>query len=471
MTSREEETIASGNCGTTDSSGGGVTGRTTIMSAFAEFRRIKNRPNENETPRDEENCDGLQSGAQHMPGWGGGAYNDNNSNNTTTTNTTATDNNNNVQPEVNGNGPPLPVASYVVDEEVTCVIRALLVVCSLILILLVILIPTLILGRRNNDDAGQNSTNQGDLQDFAPSTTPPLDLYRITIAPTSTTLMSPTLIPTAAMSTSSTLSSPSSSCHPHVVNYSNGFTCDDNNSSFAGDFHLNANAQCTSVLKDDGGISSFLRLTPAANGQFGTAFVPFTFSDCNKNNNTDYSFFWQIKYRFVNGKGDGMALILHQDPNGTSALGSSGGLLGVYRADNPTSPSTSRFIANAVVIEMDYYKNNEFENTSLPDHYVPAVQMVQVNDVGDKTNLAVVQANDLMLMKEGKFWVDYNGGNRTLNAYIDNMGGQKPLKPFITANIDLATVFHNSRDIFIGFAASNGNQFSNQDILSFTFIG
>jgi len=68
-------------------------------------------------------------------------------------------------------------------------------------------------------------------------------------------------------------------------------------------------------------------------------------------------------------------------------------------------------------------------------------------------------------------WVDYDGSTNQLHIYLNNTGEAKPADPLATAaNLSLTDIFNRS-EIYVGFTASTGGYFENQDILSFLFYG
>lgn len=121
-----------------------------------------------------------------------------------------------------------------------------------------------------------------------------------------------------------------------LLDYSTGFVCNDNVLS------LNPGPRAFPRLvenTDDGFCT--LRMSPDSLGRTVSAFAAVTLD------NDDYAFDTTFTYQFsglLNGVGDGIAFVMHQDTRGTSALASGGGDLGVYGEG---------MITPAIVVEID----------------------------------------------------------------------------------------------------------------------
>jgi len=267
-------------------------------------------------------------------------------------------------------------------------IQVLLVVCSLVLIILVILLPILLLVVRQDDS---NHVVVG---------TPDADNVG---AGSHTASPAPSQSPSQAPSQSPSQAPTMDSCPPRHVNYSNGFDC-----NALMNLELRGFATCeTTTPNETHSSGGLIRLTGNSSmDQVGTAFAKFFFPDCNSH----FSFTWQVQYHIDDTGGDGIALVLHQDPQGTYAYGDYGGNLGVYRDDDDTTSPI--FIANALVIEMDIWLNRNHG-----DETAPAVQVVLTDDAGSRTSLIETSAPLLMTKTKAgnRLWVVYDGRNSQLH--------------------------------------------------------
>jgi len=221
------------------------------------------------------------------------------------------------------------------------------------------------------------------------------------------------------------------------LDYTSGFDCLSNDSQFK----LNGNAKCI------GNNTGFLQLTRDARSEVGSAFVPFTFSSCN----SAFKFTWDVDYSIYGDdlwQGDGMALVMHQDHRNTSALGSDGHHLGYGSSDTSTS------INNAVVVELDTFHNPG-------DNYMTAIQVVQVDALGNRQSIKEVQNN--IRTRTGKLSVKYDGTR--LKIYVNNNE-----TPSVDELLNLTSTFQ-SKQVYVGFTASTGWYADAHEVPKFKFLG
>lgn len=125
-----------------------------------------------------------------------------------------------------------------------------------------------------------------------------------------------------------------------AIDFSGGFPC-----SGSGDITLNRLNSGMYPLYDTFGSNCMLRMSPDQSiGNYATsAFVEYDFAP-----GTDFAFSSTFGYRIYGDmarSADGLTFVIHQDPNGASALGLGGIDMGVYGG--------SAAIKNSLVIELD----------------------------------------------------------------------------------------------------------------------
>lgn len=123
-----------------------------------------------------------------------------------------------------------------------------------------------------------------------------------------------------------------------MLDYSTGFPCNDNSIS------LNPGPRAfPQLVENDDDDQCTLRMSPDQVGRSVSAFTSYTFGNGNNQYAFDTTFTYQLS-GIMNGIGDGIAFVLHQDSRGTGALANGGGDLGVYG---------SGIIRPAIVVELD----------------------------------------------------------------------------------------------------------------------
>ena len=153
----------------------------------------------------------------------------------------------------------------------------------------------------------------------------------------------------------------------------------------------------------------------------------------------------------VNGGGDGMAFVMHNDPAGPGALGNPGQGMG-YQGIN-----------NSVTLEFDTFKN-----TWDPDANHVAITKGGDPDHGSSgnTGLPVVSDPGGINLKSGSpvfVWIDYNHTNTALSVFLATTSA-KPGAATLSATVDLAATI-GSPTFFIGFTGSTGAAWSQQEVV------
>jgi len=176
--------------------------------------------------------------------------------------------------------------------------------------------------------------------------------------------------------------------------------------------------------------SSYLRLTPNAGGQAGSAFWKQKISLPN-----DMSFSTYFVSRMTPGsRADGMTFCIQQASNNA---GSSGGGLG-YQG----MPGKS------IAVEYDIYDNGEVGGNN---HIA-----LDINGVLHSGSTNVIASPVNLADSANKYnWIEYNGATNVLQVRISNTN-VRPTAATLTVNINLATNFAGISDFYFGFTAATG---------------
>lgn len=193
------------------------------------------------------------------------------------------------------------------------------------------------------------------------------------------------------------------------------------NFSSAGGWQINGNASIIS--------SSYLRLTPNAGGQAGSAFWKQKVSLPD-----NFSFSTYFVSRMTPGsRADGMTFCIQQASN---TAGSSGGGLGYQGIPG-----------KSIAIEYDIYDNGEVGGNNHIALDINGVLHGTTNVVASPVNLAD---------GTNKFnWIEYNGVTNVLQVRISNTN-VRPTNPTLSITINLAANFIGVSDVFFGFTAATG---------------
>ncbi|WP_235033213.1 DUF4347 domain-containing protein [Rubripirellula obstinata] len=181
-----------------------------------------------------------------------------------------------------------------------------------------------------------------------------------------------------------------------------------------------------------------LEITPDSTSQAGSVFFESALTLGN-----DASFQSAFSFEFAGGTGgaDGLTFAIQADPDGSSALGSSGGSLG-YDG-----------IANSVAIEFDTYRNGGYDPN---DNHVSIIS-------GNTSNSLRTVSTDIDLNSGNRLyaWVDYNGVSDSLSVYLSETA-TKPELALAKTTIDLESVV--GPNAYFGFTGGTGG-LTNQTLI------
>jgi hypothetical protein len=141
---------------------------------------------------------------------------------------------------------------------------------------------------------------------------------------------------------------------------------------------------------------------------------------------------------------DGLTFVIHDAPQGSSALGGFGSGLG-YSG-----------ITKSVAVEFDTFKNDHDPNNS--NH-------IGINTGGSVTSLATAAVSPAF-DNDGKWivWVDYDGTTLQVRA---NQTGVRPSEPILQQTLNVGTLVGTSA--YIGFTGSTGSAYGDHSLLGFAF--
>lgn len=194
---------------------------------------------------------------------------------------------------------------------------------------------------------------------------------------------------------------------------------------------------------------SVLRVTPAINGQSGSAFSTSTVSLAS-----GASFSTHFQFRFTSpggacdGQGcgaDGLVFVVQTVGNN---VGGSGGGIG-YQGIN-----------NSVGVEFDTWNNGSGDNNS--SNHIGIDLNGNVNSVA----LTEVTEADMNAGDIWNAWVDYNSATQLLEARLTR-SGTRPGAALVSHTVNLASVL-GTTNAFVGFTSGTGAAHANHDVLSWT---
>jgi hypothetical protein len=180
-------------------------------------------------------------------------------------------------------------------------------------------------------------------------------------------------------------------------------------------------SQCT------GGV---LRVTPQQANAIGAVWIATPY---NLTAATSFSIRVVLEIDSTGSSGDGMAIVIQNDPRGTAALGLQGGGLG-YESITPS-----------VAVEVDTFRNSE-----------PAAPHLGI-DFDGTVDTALVSQTPFSLTTGNPFtvWLDYDGAQNVVHGYAANgQGATKPTMPTISAADDLTRLGSSA---WLGITAACGS--------------
>ena len=193
------------------------------------------------------------------------------------------------------------------------------------------------------------------------------------------------------------------------------------NFSSSGGWQINGNATVIS--------SSYLRLTPNAGGQAGSAFWKKKVSLPD-----NFSFATYFVSRMTPGsRADGMTFCIQQASNSAGSVGGGLGYQGI--------PGKS------IGIEYDIYDNGEVGGNN---HIA-----LDINGALHGTTNVVASPVNLADGTNKYNWIEYNGTTNVLQVRISNTN-VRPTAATLSITINLATNFIGVSDVYFGFTAATG---------------
>lgn len=199
-----------------------------------------------------------------------------------------------------------------------------------------------------------------------------------------------------------------------------------------------------------------MRLTPPVGGTGGSVFNTQAITL-----NSTYSFSTRFTFNIGNNGdtpygpigADGIAFVIQTQSN---SVGGAGGSLG-YGGIMPS-----------VEVEFDTY-SNYFDPESNGD--LRANNHIAIMKNGDAINhLAYTNVSSTLNLSGGydiTAFVDYNGATNLMEVRWST-DGLRPTSAGLSYNIDLASIF-GSNPVFVGFTGGTGANWSEQDIINWTF--
>lgn len=205
----------------------------------------------------------------------------------------------------------------------------------------------------------------------------------------------------------------------------------------------------------------------------------------------DTSFTAQFTFETSTNQPDGVAFILHNDPNGGNALGDGAPGLGYQDFENASRSPEVREIVNAIVVEFDTYTNGGIYNDIGPNRRSGnSIEVALIDGNGDRIlldeNDQAITRTDLQKDLSSTFdfndttaytaWVEYDGATQILRVFV--AAGSSPTKPAtaeLTVNLsgpsnNLQTVL-GSQEAHIGFTASASEGAAvSHDVTNFNFV-
>ncbi|THF73980.1 S-layer homology domain-containing protein [Cohnella fermenti] len=197
--------------------------------------------------------------------------------------------------------------------------------------------------------------------------------------------------------------------------------------------------------------SNRLRLTPAAEQQWGTAFnVERVSLKDDRSFSSYFTFELSSGGGYTVGWADGIVFTVQTYSNSAGAAGGGMGYQG---------------IPQSVGIEFDTWNNGPSLTEPDANHIG-----VDINGVLG-SNKVVSLPTDTLNMKSGTIhaWVDYNGATKTIEVRVNKNSSTRPATATLTeTNVNLTSIL-NSNDVYVGFTAATGGAYQIHDITKWYF--
>lgn len=203
-------------------------------------------------------------------------------------------------------------------------------------------------------------------------------------------------------------------------------------------------------------VSDVLRLTPASQSTYGTAFLKNKISIGNDNSFSTYFTFHMSDFGGEYGiaGGDGMAFVIQPNSN---TEGITGGGLGYKDIDS------------SIGIEFDTYDNHEVSGEGPGNHIGVDINgdITSLNMTDLDTSIIDFRSNDVK-----HTWIDYNSSTNIIEVRI-NTTNTRPDNPQLIHNFEeqgqtLREII-GYEEAYIGFTASTGSAWEKHDVLSWYF--
>jgi len=200
-------------------------------------------------------------------------------------------------------------------------------------------------------------------------------------------------------------------------------------------------------------VGNVLRVTPATDGQSGSAFSTSTVSLAS---NASFSTFFQFRFTnpdtgFCDNVGgitcgaDGLVFVVQTVGNNVGGAGGGIGYAGIN---------------NSVGIEFDTWNNGGGDNFS--SNHIG----IDVNGSVSSVALAEVTEADMNDGDIWNAWIDYNGATNLLEARLTR-SATRPATPILSLTRDIAADL-GTTNAFVGFTSGTGASHANHDVLTWT---
>lgn len=214
--------------------------------------------------------------------------------------------------------------------------------------------------------------------------------------------------------------------------------------------------------------SRALRLTNKSHNVTGNAFYPSPIPMFNNSPNpSSFStyFVFQIVPSSLNSGGYGLAFTLSPSPRFPGAA--AGHFLGVFNESNHGLLSNHVFM-----VEFDTV--NGYNKSADTDGNHVGINTNGMNSTATATAAYFPEGTehkgeDLFLEKAGPIqaWIEYDGLNKVVNVTVSPLDVPKPVRPLLSAGIDLSNVLVEK--MYAGFSAATGQKSSSHYILGWSF--